>query len=90
MSSGGIFRRLPIRHKLVTMIMLTSGTVLLLAALGYLVTDYYRSRTVLLDDLRTQGQLLLENSRAAIAFRDVEAADDTLRTLAPNPPFRIG
>jgi signal transduction histidine kinase len=89
MSSGGFFRRLPIRHKLVTMIMLTSGTVLVLASVGYLATDYYRSRTLLLEDLRTQGRLLLENSRAAIAFRDVEAANDTLRTLSPNPHIRI-
>ena len=87
--TGSFFRRLPIRHKLVTMIMLTSGTVLLLASIGYLATDYFRSRRLLLEDLGTQAQLLLENSRAAIAFRDVAAANDTLRTLSPNPHIRI-
>ena len=39
-----LFRRLPVRHKLVVMIMLTSATVLVLASIGYLVNDYLRTR----------------------------------------------
>ena len=38
--TGGRFRALPIRHKLVAMIMLTAVTVLVLASAGYLITDY--------------------------------------------------
>ena len=88
--TGDVFRRLPIRHKLVSMIMLTSGIVLLLATVGYLASDYYRSRTALREDLTAQAQVVLENSRAAIAFLDVDTAHDTLRTLSPNRHIRLG
>ncbi|HEV3485385.1 MAG TPA: histidine kinase dimerization/phospho-acceptor domain-containing protein, partial [Vicinamibacterales bacterium] len=87
--TGRIFRRLPIRHKLVTMIMLTSGIVLLLASAGYLISDYYRTREILREDLTADAQLVLENTRAAIAFLDPEAARDTLATLRPNRHIRL-
>ena len=82
------FDRLPIRHKLVAMIMLTSATVLLLASAGYLISDYFRWRTILREDLTAQARLLLENGRASIAFRDVESANEVLQTLSPNRNMR--
>ena len=42
--SSSYLRRLPIRAKLVAMIMVTSATVLVLASAGYLAWDYYRLR----------------------------------------------
>jgi signal transduction histidine kinase len=79
------FRRLPIRHKLVTMIMATSAAVLTLASVGYLATDYYQSRNSLLADLTAQANVILDNSTAAIQFRDPAAALETLQTLGSNP-----
>jgi len=86
--SGGVFGRLPIRYKLVAMIMLTSGTALVLASIGYLITDYYQSREDLEQDLQTQASMVVENSGAALDFLDAQAAADTLRTLSSNVHIR--
>jgi signal transduction histidine kinase/ActR/RegA family two-component response regulator len=82
-------RTLPIRHKLVAMLMITSGTVLLLSGIGYLVNDYFRTRDDVRRDLQTQGRLILENSIAALDYKDTESALDTLRTLAGARHFRL-
>ncbi len=81
---AGAFRRLPIRRKLVAMILGTSAAVLLVASLGYLFADYYRSRVDLQRDLTSQAQLVAENLQAAIQFDDPAAIEDTLHTLGPN------
>jgi signal transduction histidine kinase len=80
--------RLPIRAKLVAMIMVTSATVLVLASAAYLAFDYYRLRTDLSEELRAQAQLVLENSSAALNFDDRRAAEETLGTLASVPRLR--
>ena len=85
---GRAFRGLPIRQKLVAMILGTSAAVLLLSSVGYLVTDYYRSRRDLLRDLSSQAQLLADNLGAAVEFSDPGAAYDTLQTVKPNPHIR--
>ena len=81
-------RRLPVRDKLVAMIMITSGAVLLLASLGYLLNDYLRSREELRSDLETQASVALESSVVAIEFRDRETAVATLQLLAENRYLR--
>ena len=80
--------RLPIRAKLVAMIMMTSATVLVLASTGYLAWDYYRLRSDLSSELQAQAQLVLDNSGAALAFQDHRAATETLSTLAAVPRLR--
>ena len=69
-----LLRRLPIRAKLVAMIMLTSATVLVLAGVGYLAWDYFRLRADMASDLQAEAQLVLENSAAALSFQDPQAA----------------
>ena len=80
--------RLPIRAKLVAMIMITSATVLVIAGAGYLGWDYYRLRADLAADLRVQAQVVLENSASALAFHDPDTARETLATLAAVPRLR--
>ena len=84
----GFFRRLPIKQKLVLMIMATSMAVLLLASVGYIVTDYYRAREDLRRQVMTQADVLRKNSTAALEFLDPDAALETLRTVAPNEHIR--
>ena len=83
-----LLARLPIRAKLVAMIMITSATVLMLAASGYLAWDYYRLRADVANELQAQAHLVLENSSAALTFQDHRAATDTLSTLAAVPRLR--
>ena len=85
---GARFRRLSIRRKLVAVIMGTAAVVQLLASVGYLAVDYYRSRTDLLRDLVSQAQVVADNLQAAVQFEDTAAAGDTRRTLAPTRHVR--
>ena len=84
-----LFRSLPVRHKLVVMIMLTSATVLVLASVGYLLNDYLRTREEVRNELETQANLVLENSVSFIDFDDRPGALDLLRTLSQNRHLRI-
>jgi signal transduction histidine kinase/ActR/RegA family two-component response regulator len=83
------FQRLPIRQKLVGMIMTTSAAVLLTASAGYLISDYYRTRGELTRELAALAQLILDNSQAAVEFKDPSAARETLQSLAANPHLRV-
>ena len=83
-----LLRRLPIRHKLVAMIMTTSVVVLVTASAGYLISDYYRTRNELKGDLEAIAKLVLDNSQAAIQFQDPFAARETLQSLAAHPHLR--
>ena len=84
----GAFNHLPIRLKLMAMIVATSAAVLVLASLGYLLIDYYQTRKELREDLQAQAELILQNSFAPIDFADREAALETLNTLATKPNMR--
>jgi signal transduction histidine kinase/ActR/RegA family two-component response regulator len=84
-----LFRRLPIRLKLFAMIMTTCTLVLMLASLGYLVTDYYQTRRELERDLHAQAAVVLQNSEAPLDFNDPETARETLNTLATKSNIRI-
>jgi signal transduction histidine kinase/ActR/RegA family two-component response regulator len=85
----GAFRHLPIRLKLIGMIMTTSAAVLVLASLGYLLIDYYQTRGQLEQDLRAQADLILQNSVAALEFADERVALETLNTLSSKPDMRL-
>jgi signal transduction histidine kinase len=87
--TAGPFQRLPIRHKLVAMIMLTAVTVLALASAGYLITDYFRTRAAVLADLETQAGLALESSAITIEFLEEHSALDALRPLGSNPYLQV-
>jgi signal transduction histidine kinase len=84
-----MFRHVPIRLKLFAMIMTTCTSVLVLASLGYLITDYYQTRGELERDLRAQAGVILQNSAAALEFNDPDTARETLNTLATKPNIRI-
>jgi signal transduction histidine kinase/ActR/RegA family two-component response regulator len=83
-----LFRGLPIKQKLVLMMMATSIAVLLLASVGYIATDYYKAREDLRRELTTQADLILKNSTAALEFLDPVTAQETLSTIAPNRHIR--
>ncbi len=84
----GMFRRMPIRLKLVAMITTVSGAVLLLASLGYLISDAYQTRTELQRDLASQADLILKNTDSALDFDDRDVARQTLATLQTQPNIR--
>jgi signal transduction histidine kinase/ActR/RegA family two-component response regulator len=84
-----LLARLPIRLKLIAVIVLTSAIVLVLASLGFLASDYYVSRQELAADVQAQAEIVLSNSVAALAFTDHGAAQETLETLSARPNVRL-
>ena len=83
-----LFRRMRIRQKLVAMIMMTSAIVLTIASGAYIVWEYYRSRGEMTRDLAVEGRLIVENTTAALQFRDPKTARETLQTLAVHRSIR--
>jgi signal transduction histidine kinase/ActR/RegA family two-component response regulator len=82
------FMRMPIRQKLVTMILATSGIVVTLASIGHFINDYRVTRRAAIDELVAQTQLLLDSTKAALQFGDHRVARETLQTLRNIPDVR--
>jgi methyl-accepting chemotaxis protein len=75
----------------VLLLVMTITTVaLLLTAVALFAWDYSQFRTDIQRELFTQARIVLENSTAAMSFRDAEAARETLETLAPNNHILLG
>src|SRR5258708_3687478 len=74
-----------IRGKLTRIIMLTSTTAVLLACLGFVVSDIVSLRSDLADDLSTLAQVVGSNSIAALTFGDRQGASEALSALAAKP-----
>jgi signal transduction histidine kinase/CheY-like chemotaxis protein len=85
---AGLLHRLPIREKLVAMIMLTATIVLALASGSYLVWEFYRARSDMARDLSAEAGLILDNTQAALQFNEPTSAQSTLQTLSVDPDIR--
>jgi signal transduction histidine kinase/ActR/RegA family two-component response regulator len=83
------FMRMPIRQKLVTMILATSGIVVTLASIGHFINDYRVTRRTAVDELVAQAQLLLDSTKVALQFGDHRVTRETLATLRNIPDVRI-
>ena len=75
------FRDIPIWHKMMIIIMVTTATALLLAGLGIFVSDSIIFRGSLERDLSTLASIVADNSTAAIEFIDPPSAQQTLAAL---------
>ena len=75
------FRDIPIRRKLVIMIMLTTTSALLLSGVGVVISDSILLRSYLERDLSSLARIIADNSTAAVAFEDPKSAADMLATL---------
>jgi two-component system, cell cycle sensor histidine kinase and response regulator CckA len=78
-------RDLPIRQKLLTIMLVTTGTALLLAGVGIVISDSILYRTRIQRDLSTLATIIGDNSTAALAFDDPRVAAETLRALRARP-----
>jgi signal transduction histidine kinase/ActR/RegA family two-component response regulator len=67
--------------KLVVVIMSTTAVALLVACAGLLVYDQYSARRSSGERLATVGDVVAAHSAAALAFRDEQAARETLQSL---------
>src|SRR5260370_17946357 len=78
-------RQTPIRRKLMTMILLTSGAVLLLTSASFVAHEFLTFRYSTVRNLSTLGQLIATNSTAALAFDNTKDAAEILTALKAEP-----
>jgi PAS domain S-box-containing protein len=79
------FQNLPIKRKLMTVMMLTSSVALLLSCVGfvgYQLLNFIQNEK---QNLATMGDVIAANSTAALSFRDQSSAEETLRGLKAEP-----
>lgn len=74
-----LFQHLPIRKKLLRIILLINGIVLFITGVTFFIYEYYSFRKATKEKLGTIGKIISANSTAALAF---DAADDATETLA--------
>jgi signal transduction histidine kinase/ActR/RegA family two-component response regulator len=86
---SSFFGRLSIRHKLVTLFMLISATVMVLGSIAFVLWDYVQFQSDMRRELSVQARIVLDNSTAAMSFQDQSAARETLETLTPNAGVQL-
>src|SRR3981081_185350 len=77
-----MFRNQPIKRKLMTVILLTSGVVLLLACGTFLAYELLTFRQTMVRNLSTLAQVVAANSTAALAFDNRTDATEVLSALS--------
>jgi signal transduction histidine kinase len=80
-----LLRDLPIRRKLVVILMIATGGALLLAGAGLLALDYFRFRSEMATDLQTLAEVVAQNCTAPLSFQFPDAAEETLSALDAKP-----
>jgi len=78
-------RDLPIRRKLIVVVMSASALALLTASSMLLASDVVRFRADLHEDLQTLATIIADNSTAALSFDDPATAAETLAAMAAKP-----
>ncbi len=77
-----LLKKMPIQRKLVSIILLTSGVVLLLTCISFLAYEFVTFRQDTVERLSTLGRIIAANSTAALVFDDQEDAKEILNALA--------
>ena len=75
----------PIRRQLMSIILLTSGAVLLLTCAALFAYQYFTFRQAAVRSLTTLGKVIATNSTAALAFDNVDDAKGVLAALKAEP-----
>ena len=76
-----IMRNMAIRHKLISIIMLTCISALLLAGGTFVLWQWSSLRHHMVQDLTSHAEMIADNCKAAVAFGDTKDAEEVLQTL---------
>ena len=79
------FQDLPIKRKVMAVIMLTSVSVLVLTAAAFMVYDSVSYRQTMVRSLSTTSSIIADASTAALLFLDEETAQQILGSLRVEP-----
>lgn len=76
-----MIRNRPIQRQLITIILLTTGVVLLLTCATFFAYEFFSFRQTSARELATLGEIIASNSTAALAFDNREDANEILAAL---------
>ena len=79
------FKDLPIRRKLMAMLLFTSGVVLVLTCVAFVSYEFVSFRAAALRNLSTLGRVIANNSTAPLAFDNQADAAEVLTALKAEP-----
>jgi PAS domain S-box-containing protein len=79
------FQDLPIKKKVMAVVMLTSITALVLTAAAFTVYDSVTYRQTMVSHLSTTASIIADNSTAALAFKNETDAEQVLGALRADP-----
>ncbi|MBU4118845.1 MAG: response regulator [Proteobacteria bacterium] len=82
------FNELPIRKKLLLIIMLVTGGVLFFVNIVMFSYDYFTFRHILANNLAVLTKAIAENAKSAVVFSDQDAATETLTALRAEPSIQ--
>jgi signal transduction histidine kinase/DNA-binding response OmpR family regulator len=85
MPMSGLFRQTSIRRKLTATHMLTSTIVLLASCAALLCYEYLSVSAAAQSEAVTTTRVLAANLRAAVDFRDIRSAEETLAAVREHP-----
>ena len=83
------FRDLPVRRKLMILMMLASSVALVLMCAVLLVYDIDTAKQATAAHLSSLAQIIADNSKAAVSFGDQAAATEVLSTLKAEPHITV-
>jgi signal transduction histidine kinase len=76
-----LFKDIPIQRKLMTVIMLTSGAVLIITCSAFFIYEFHTFRKASVLQILTLGQIISTNSTAALAFESRDEGREILSAL---------
>lgn len=79
------FRDLSIKHKLILLSVLASGSALIVACGAFVAYDLWTYQDAMVQKLSTQAKIVGYNSAAAIIFAEPVSATETLAALGAEP-----
>jgi len=79
------WQNMKIRHKLLSVIMLTCITAMALVGIALVLWGQVAFRKTMANNLSIQAEMIADNCKAALAFEDATDAEGTLKALAADP-----
>jgi PAS domain S-box-containing protein len=76
---------LPIKVKMILIVMVITLVCLLCTCTAFLLFDLYHAKKDLVTDIKASGRLIADRSSAALAFNDVRLAEENLSALRTKP-----
>ena len=86
----GLLEKLPIKNKLILIIMLTSSISLLIISSALIIYDRNKTQELWTQKVLVLGEVIADRSTAAISFNDENLARENLSALRALPAIMLG